>query len=235
MGLLKSWIWKSVYWRLRGERGAHDEIFRGNCQVNFRVQPRIASRKLDKVQVQALAMAPSDAVVAVEERNGEIHLLVTASVYVPGQNIFVLKVDPVTTELYLYIDYIKFEGGPSGLGAIAFLRCAQMCVMLGIGRVDLLAAGGASYKIQGTWNSGFNGFYTWARFGFNASLHQQTIVNLQRNPALADCQDLLEIMERNPTWWKDHGAGGEMTFDLRSGSRSWQTLSNYLSKEGLLK
>lgn len=215
MAIIQTWLWRNVIWRLKGEGSTFDDHFRGSCKTTFFDTPRLAGNALDRFQVQALCMAPRDSTIVVkQDGNDDFRFEVHHPTLIRrgAKNEFLIKKDPATGELYFYIEYVYMENGPKGFGAVAFLRCAQMCQMLGFERIDLLAAGGKSYKIQGNWNPGFNGYYTWGRFGFNAPLHPQTIANMQAEPALVGANDLLEVMERNAQWWKDEGGGGH---DLR--------------------
>jgi hypothetical protein len=239
LNFIKVWLWRNINWRLADERCSHDTYFRGWCKTVFVTTPRINGRPLNRLAIQALAMAPRGSTIVVKQTQTDVSIEVTHPDFIkPGDtNVFLLKRDPRTNELYLYIDLVSFAtGGPKGFGAVAFLRCAQMCRILGFSRIDLLAAGGQSYKIApATWNTGFNGYYTWGVFGFNAPLHTVTAKNLRSNPQLNRCGDLLDIIEKNASWWKAQGAGGEMTFDLQDNSRSWHTLLKYLSANGYRK
>lgn len=236
---MKEWLWRNIVWRLPGERCIHDKHFRGWCKTHYLTKPRLNGRPLSRYAIQALAMAPAGSSIVVKETSEGVSIEVAHPQFFPknSTNLFILKRDPSTSEIYLYIDLVKFvPNGPKGFGAVAFLRCAQICQILGLSRIDLLAAGGQSYKVAPqSWASGFNGYYTWGVFGFNASLHPQTCQNLQNNPQLNGCTDLLDIIERDAAWWRAKGAGGAMTFDLRQNSRSWHTLHNYLAAKGYRK
>ncbi|MBB3193229.1 hypothetical protein [Roseateles terrae] len=234
MGMVKSWFWRNVLWRFADERCKHDEYFRRSCRVVFIDKPALGGKAIDRFQIQSLSMAPAGATVVVKMQRDEIVMQVTHPKLIKKgyTNEFYIRADPDSQELYLYIELAMFADGPKGLGAVGFFRCAQVGCALGLARVDLLAAGGKSYKIAGEWNPGFNGYYSWARFGFNAPLHPLTAEAIAALPRLAGAKDLLEIIERDPHWWSLEGGGGEMTFDLRAGSRSWHTLPTYLSDNG---
>lgn len=238
MSWLKSWLWRNVIWRLRSERTTLDHLFRGCADIHFasKAKPAIEGTFLDRLQLQNLCMAPSGSHVVVRASEHGVMLTVEYGPYIPqdSRNVFYIRVDPVTKELYLYIEYVRFDdGGPHGLGAVAFYRCVQTCATIGIARIDMLAAGGKSYKINGNWTERYNGFYSWARFGCNAQLHSITQTAVDSVPHLAGCKDLLDIICIDAAWWKEEGAGGDVSFDLQEGSRSWETLRAYLFEKGL--
>lgn len=216
-------------WRLRPTQ--HDVKFRGSAVARVQVRPVIGSHLLDDWQLQTIAMCPSggqlDVYLDSDALGPYIRMSVRHPTLVVGQNEVFLRLDANGLP-FVYFDMIRFSG-PPGFGTTAFTRSAQTAARLGYRRVELLAAGGPTYKMGGgQWAQPFNGHYTWARFGFNAALHPQTLANLAATGGPANCQTLLDVMDQDPTWWKQHGAGGEQVFDLDAGSRSWHTLFKYL-------
>ena len=235
---LRAWVWRNIYWRLKGERCVHDSYFRGTCRFLVKNWPRIGGRELSRLELQALSMAPAGSTISVRVIDGELQMTIAhPDLILTGfENVVYLKHDQALDEIYLYIDLVMFDGKvcPEGFGAVGFLRCAEMAYRLGFSRIELLAAGGADYKIANSWSrDDFNGYYSWARFGFNAELHSLTREMIKNDPGLSGCNDLADIIGRQPDWWWEHGGGGELTFDLQRGSRSWQTLYAYLESKDL--
>ena len=75
---------------------------------------------------------------------------------------------------------------------------------------------------------GLNGFYTWARYGFEADLPENRKRLLPNE--LAGITTLNELMQfGGAKWWDDNGLGLEMTFDLSSNSSMMKTLLQYLA------
>lgn len=112
-----------------------------------------------------------------------------------------------------------------------FFRAAQATRRVGFLRIELLAAGGAGQK--SAWARKFNGYYSWARYGFNTQFWSRALALAGRYPHLSRCRELLDVINIEPVWWKLHGDGCDLTFDLCPDSRSWYALSNYLSERGL--
>lgn len=133
---------------------------------------------------------------------------------------------------FLYFELILFDAQAyPGFGAVAFYRAAQAAQRVGLTRIELLAAGGQGYKYS--WTRPFNGYHSWARFGFDAPLWPTTLQKCAQVPHLANCRTLLDIIAVDPGWWKANGDGCDMAFDLRQGSRSRHTLLTYLKERGL--
>jgi hypothetical protein len=108
------------------------------------------------------------------------------------------------------------ETAPPGLGSCAFYRAAQTAKRLGLAEITLLAGGGTGAKLapgEG-WNLQMIGYNVWPKLGFNAPIDAALAPLIAQTPALAQCTDVLEIIAIDPTWWKDHGDGCEMIFDL---------------------
>jgi hypothetical protein len=229
------WLRRTLLWRLPGEATAWDEIFRKRAEVDVlpHERPRIGGKLLDDWALQTICMCPSGGRVIVRRFPDSIRLTVSHPKYIESgaSNVVEIRVDP-QGEPYLYFDLILFQTEHyPGFGASAFYRAAQAALRAGFSRIDLLAAGGNGYKY--TWSRPFNGYYSWARYGFNALLWPATLSRLASNPQLSACKELLDIIDVDPAWWKKHGDGCEMSFALRSTSRSWYTLNRYLAERGL--
>lgn len=80
----------------------------------------------------------------------------------------------------------------------------------------------------GKGDNAMNGYYTWPRFGYDRKLNQYIRENLPKG--LKGARTVLDVM-RTPQgrdWWKRKGNEGEMSFDLRPGSRSRKVLTAYI-------
>ncbi len=96
-----------------------------------------------------------------------------------------------------------------GIGLSCFCRQVYWCMRFGIARI----------KTVGGRKPGENGYYTWARFGFEARL-----------PSSFGCPSLLDLMstDRGRKLWLDKGFELEMFFDLGPQSRSLHALKRYV-------
>ena len=130
----------------------------------------------------------------------------------------------------LYVRNLYLEKQPWGqplLGLRALLRQIEAGQALGIAYLTTFASGSA-------YEDGWNGYYTWARYGFDAELPAR--VREELPPSFASVRTLNELLQQGGApYWKKHGLESEMIFDLRPNSSTIQTLQGYLAhlrKEG---
>ncbi|CAN7516625.1 MULTISPECIES: hypothetical protein [unclassified Variovorax] len=107
---------------------------------------------------------------------------------------------------------------PRGLGAIAFTLGAITAHLAGLDQISLIAAGGKGFDQRHV------GFKVWPKLGFDADLVPGEQLNA---PHLRNCESVQDILAVDPAWWEAEGSQRLMTFDLRSGSRSWHKLLTY--------
>lgn len=125
-------------------------------------------------------------------------------------------------KLRILNDYFrKSRNAPKQVGIISFAREVAGARALGVDYISTFAAG--SYG-----DTYYNGYYTWARFGYNANLTGSEIDELP--PALKSATTLNQLMRLpgGPEWWKVYGIGREMRFDLGENSESLRILQDYL-------
>jgi hypothetical protein len=80
--------------------------------------------------------------------------------------------------------------------------------------------------------TGFIGYYVWARYGFNAPLSEEEIDSLPTD--LVGCTSLNEIMlKEGQDWWRHEGSGRDMIFMLSENEPSLGVLRNYLREKGV--
>ena len=98
---------------------------------------------------------------------------------------------------------------------------------LGIRRIELWASG--NYN-----DAGYNGYYTWARFGFDAPLTQRDRRLLP--PELAVAQTVNDLIHLGAAeWWKKNGDDRAMMFDLAEDSSMMRVFRAYLKEKGLMQ
>lgn len=132
-----------------------------------------------------------------------------------------------TPELFiegLHVDhfFLNERVSPIGLGTITFALCAITAHLARLGKISLIAAGGAGYA------SRHIGFKVWPRLGFNALLLPD---ETQSAPHLLQCQTVQDVLTTDQRWWDEHGSQRLMTFDLGAGSASWRKLVSYVSEK----
>ncbi len=131
-------------------------------------------------------------------------------------------------ELFAYIHEARaaIGQGGQGLGIRAFSRQVRGARSLGIQYFKLWAAGDYFDKAH-------NGYYTWARFGFDASLtiRQRELLTYD----LYGTESVNEVLEQaRQDWWRRYGYDTEMRFELDEGSAMMAVFRKYLSDKGIL-
>jgi SPP1 gp7 family putative phage head morphogenesis protein len=125
---------------------------------------------------------------------------------------------------YFAIDDIKAQG--HSLGTRLFSNQVARADAAGVTEIETYAAG--------SMGSSQNGYYTWARLGYNLKLDRLA----QKEAALAGFDGVVDthgLFEREggAEWWEEYGHTTEATFDPRAGSTSRQALEGYLQGRGL--
>jgi hypothetical protein len=124
----------------------------------------------------------------------------------------------------LYVRNLYIEKQPWGrplTGLRALLRQLEFGRKAGIHYLITDAAGKPG-------KDGLNGFYTWARYGFEAELPENRKRLLPDE--LAGITTLNELMQLGGSqWWDYNGIGLEMTFDLAPNSSMMKTLLQYMA------
>jgi hypothetical protein len=111
-------------------------------------------------------------------------------------------------KLFAYIHEVRVALGQSqqGLGLRAFIRQVAGAQAMELAYFKLWAAGNRLDTAR-------NGYYTWARFGFDAPLsgyHRRLLTN-----SLRGARTVNEVIERGGSrWWWFNGDDTEMYFDL---------------------
>ena len=136
---------------------------------------------------------------------------------------------PAGPVLFLNDVYMS-KAAPKGLGTIMLARMVRTCLQLGFVEIKLLAAGGRLWS--GYSGKRWNGYYSWARMGFDMELnpadmknyfgvdpHATLISHFCKFPEnLQKCSTVQDIMtlQGGLDWWKTCGSGWYMTFDCRN-------------------
>lgn len=115
-------------------------------------------------------------------------------------------------------------GQGRGIGAAIFARQVDALRQLGVARIELDAAGAPA--------SPYRGYYVWPRLGCDAPLAPD---EQRRLPAgLTGATTLHELLTRpgGVAYWRLHGSGREVMFDLSPNSPHGAILRAYLEEKG---
>ncbi|HEX2907419.1 MAG TPA: hypothetical protein VHO69_11195 [Phototrophicaceae bacterium] len=137
----------------------------------------------------------------------------------------------VNNVLYLYNDFFATTEKGTGIGAEYFYNEVQAAARAGIGYIKVYAAGDRHSET-------FNGYYTWARFGYDAELDSINPFLQRKIPAaLGNPETMQQLMatKAGRDWWKEHGQSWDGAFDLRDDSLSRRVLENYMQERGIIK
>jgi hypothetical protein len=113
----------------------------------------------------------------------------------------------------------------SGLGSRIFGRQVRELSRLGVKRIDVTAAGGPGQSM--------NGYYTWARFGYNGAIPMGVQASLTRASglpsSLRNATQISQLMrtQQGRDWWRANGSTWNGSFDLKAGSYSRRTFAEY--------
>ncbi len=109
-----------------------------------------------------------------------------------------------------------------GLGTEVFGRQVEQSARLGFDRIETYAARGKD----------MNGYYTWPRFGYDGPLPELVRLRIEKGlipkpPIAADRVSDLMWTEGGRSWWKEHGQGTDLNFDLSPTSLSRRVWDGY--------
>lgn len=131
----------------------------------------------------------------------------------------------LTVENQLF--FLKPRAQGSGFGLKAFGQQVRDGFASGVRAIHTCAGKG------GKGGEKMNGYYTWARMGYDADLEGDFRRKLP--PALAGAKRVSDLMAtpEGRKHWNDRGYMTSMTFDLSPGSKSIETHNEYLKSKGL--
>ena len=203
-----------------------------NIQVKYygnarNVLTKLVGREVRDNELAAATAALDDSRIQVFERDGRIMTLASQHWLEEEQKRYLYRNEQgelvIKNALFKLLEY-----APDGLGRDAFVRQVIGARALGVDHLETFAAGSKD-------TPGWNGYYTWPRFGFNASLTDDEKRLLQFLPGFRGVRDLNDVILRGgETWWKAAGDGRNMVFHLDGRRRSVKILLLYLREKGLL-
>lgn len=210
-----------------------EEIFSPkNIKVSFengtkQQLEKLLGKKLSRNEVGALVGALDDAKIKIsfdEDNDEKLFFEIEHPLVALQQRTLGLDYED---RLYFHNDYFRTaKDAPKGTGLKSFTTQALTAKKFGVEYIHTRAAGDAS-------NPSFNGYYTWARIGYNAPLTDR--LKQQLPEKYQKCKDLNELMlAGGKDEWKKHGTSRDMIFDLSDDAISWQVLENYLRERGFV-
>lgn len=176
---------------------------------------RLGNFTLSEREMIAISGALDGSIIRVNNDDGILWLSIDNDVYAETAN-RMLQLNNDDGERVLLIlnninQGVKLEHQGKGVGALSLKQAASAS---GVSKITVFAAG-SKY-------GAYNGYYTWARLGFNAHLPKDIASKLP--PELFGAKDLHELMatEDGRKWWFDNGRSLELSFDLQKDSQSIQ-------------
>jgi len=127
----------------------------------------------------------------------------------------------------LHNDYLKVTSKGKGTGIKLFTNLVKAAKDSGFKKMEVYAAG--EYG-----NTVYNGYYTWARFGYDASPGSATVPRLLSRFNRKETS-LFELMstKEGQDFWKRYGQSFGGDFDLSPGSRNLLRLEEYALTRGI--
>lgn len=146
---------------------------------------------------------------------------------------------------------IRPEKRSEGIGTRVFAEQVQTAVSLKLRHIEVHAGGvgselrhsTSSNHYYGTSDGDYNGYYTWARLGYDGDVRdvldervggspeeKQTVADFyQRFKGVKKISEMMLTEERRD-WWRKYGGSYEAKFSLRADSRSRRILAEYMAE-----
>jgi hypothetical protein len=208
-----------------------DGLFTGDFKLNQIQQFHVDGTYPTKQDLGQLAGCPDggELVVTVANARKDITLACRHPDLIRSANVVQLKLggDNRFELRYVAVWFLK-----PGIGAVATCRSAYAAARLGMSRITLLAAGPNDRGKP--WDDDYWGYYAWPRLGFDATLEWPIPDQLLETGGPKDCARVSDILVKDRQWWRNHGVGCQMAFNLQASSPSWDTLKATLLERELL-
>lgn len=141
------------------------------------------------------------------------------SIYRDGKGDLVVKNDEF---------YVGKKHQGQGLGTKVFSD--QVRNLIGHGGFSRIAT-----DAVGSYGGDANGYYTWARLGYDGQIPKESAQLLPHE--WKDAKTIHDVLAKpgGLKWWEKNGSEFKGSFDLSEGSRSLKTLNAYLEEKGMPK
>lgn len=200
------------------QSGEFVEVDKGSLDVSTKF---IFGKNVSAEDIARLSGAPDGSVVNVSAKGDKIDLFVThdelsvsmdRSIYRRGDKVIVHNNS-------FYVSDPEMQG--KGIGIEAFGRQVDQAREIGVNEIQTSAAKG----------KGFNGYYTWARFGYDANLEDAILIE-KLPPTLQSAKRVSDLMKtpEGREWWKANGDhfDGVFTITKNRTSLSERVLNGYI-------
>lgn len=173
---------------------------------------------LTETQAAKLTGSPSGArIETLFDNSGRLFM---ASQYRDGSTMVASKRllyrDPVDG-LIMENEWLEVVPKRSGLGVDVFARQIKEARKIGVQKIVTIAARGSK----------LNGYYTWARLGYDGPIPMGVIRQAQEAfPGVQNVSDMMTTQERRD-WWRENGTSFDGEFDLSDGSQSRKVFDAY--------
>ncbi len=185
---------------------------------------KLTGRKLTKAEIGGMVGALDDAKIKVKDWGAGVFFDIEHPFIEHQQRILDLD---FKDRLYIHNFYFRTSAAaPKGTGLKSFATQTIHAKKFGVEYIDTQAAGDYEKSQE---EDRWNGYYSWARMGYNAKLTDE---DLEKLPiTFRHARDLNELMAIDgQAAWKIFGTGRLMVFDLSDDSTSWRVLKKYLQK-----
>jgi len=181
---------------------------------------QVFGRRLNDRELASMVGAPDDAIVTLGRgyERGEFGITIHSPLMDARRTISKDRHGNVVMHNDIFT--VKKEAQGKGVGTAVFGRQVEQAQKLGVTKIETSAARSQT----------FNGYYTWARMGYDAPLTSRIREQLPRELARSTRVSDLMRSKEGQKWWEKHGEWTEMEFDLKAGSRSWETHRAYLKE-----
>lgn len=194
---------------------AHVEITRGAQYFNG-VSNKIFGRIVTEEEVAAVAGAIDDAEVEIHATQSRIYVDVKHPKYEASRIIGTAGVHNSSFE-------VKGKRG-GGVGTTVFASQVKHAAAMGLESISTEAVGSSG-------DPDYNGYYTWARLGYDARLDTTSVSMGRLRANFPDAEKISDLMKtpEGRAYWKENGGGFSGIFDLREGSQSRKVLDAYVA------
>ncbi len=208
-----------AWWPWTARSRATVAFLPGERRAAERVAQRLFGRALRPREYAGLAGAPDGGQVQVGASDGRLYLELGDPLahaycgyyYLYGRGAVIVLLND---GFRIHLQAMRRRG----LGLQVFYRQVRNAVTRGVACIEALAGRRRDE----------NGYYTWPRYGFDCPL--PAVIRRRLPVGLEDARTLLDAMscEKGRQWWRQQGAAVRVRFDLTPGSRSRQTLAEYI-------
>ena len=194
---------------------AHVEITRGAHHFGG-VSNKIFGRIVTEEEVAAVAGAIDDAEVEINVTQSRIYVDIKHPKYEASRIIGMAGVHNSSFE-------VKGKRG-GGVGTTVFASQVKHAAAMGLESISTEAVGSSG-------DPDYNGYYTWARLGYDARLDTTSVSMGRLRANFPDAEKISDLMKtpEGRTYWKENGGGFSGIFDLREGSQSRKVLDAYVA------